>query len=508
VAYLGLGLAGVLLQGATAALTARRTSLRMFRPAAPVLDVGAQAFVLARMGGPESPYLLLLALPILVWGVLRGISGGIWAAGFALAADALLLIHTGAGVALPPVWLFHAPALILLGIFSGLLGRRIQQEEVVHRRTRRELEQAQLDAEVVISQLSRGLLCLDGEGRLSLKNDRADALLSPFLTLRQGATLVEILQESPDRAVPLPLIRHLIDRLAAGGEETHEIVVEWEERTLPRRIPLEITTSPILDREGKARGMLVHLSDLTERSERDAEARHRERLALIGELSAGLAHEIRNSLKPITGSVELLRQALPPGESRQDSLMELILRESESLENFITEFLNFARDKNLEMSLLPLEKVLGEEWESLNSLPRSPFRLIRPAADGPTAWVRADRTALRQVVRNLGINALEAGGEGIEIGWKREGSEAVVFLRDHGPGIPEAIRSQVFEPFFTTKPTGTGLGLAIARELTDRLGGRLTLEPAEGGGTMACIRLPLQPAPDPAEEMEPQTRAA
>jgi len=171
--------------------------------------------------------------------------------------------------------------------------------------------------------------------------------------------------------------------------------------------------------------------------------------------------------------------------------MEIILREAESLENFLTEFLIFARDKNLEMQLLPLERVLGEELESLNALPNGLFRLIRPEPLGRPLYVRADRGALRQVVRNLGINALEAAEGPIEMGWRKEDTEAVIFLRDHGPGIPAEIRTRIFDPFFTTKARGTGLGLAIARDLVNRLGGRLTLAPAEGGGTLACIRLPL-----------------
>ena len=94
------------------------------------------------------------------------------------------------------------------------------------------------------------------------------------------------------------------------------------------------------------------------------------------------------------------------------------------------------------------------------------------------------------------MNALEAGGGQIEVGWKRVGGEAVIFVRDHGPGIPSEIRSKVCEPFFTTKVHGTGLGLAIARDLTDRMNGTLRLEEAEGGGTRACVRLPLAESAD------------
>lgn len=458
------------------------------------IEVGAHILVIARMGEPGSPFLLLPALPILLWGILRGLSGGIPASILALLGEALL---RGAG---PSAWpgrspmsgeaptalLFHAAAFLLLGAFSGMLGRRIRQEEAEHQETRRELEQAQLDAESIVAHLSRGLVCLDRRGRVSRMNGRAQALLSPWGGIEVGGAVSDVPPSSP----LYPLARHLSERLDSCGEESHEIHLGPPAGADAPGFPCEISTTPILDGQGERHGIMVLLNDLTELRAREAHRRHKERLALIGELSAGLAHEIRNSLKPITGSVELLRRETPAGDEARDALMEIILREAESLENFLTEFLNFARDKNLQMQLLPLEMVLGEELESLNALPQSPFRLVSRPGEGKPLRVQADRGALRQVVRNLGINALEAEGAPIEVGWKRDGREAVIFMRDHGPGIEPELRRKVFEPFFTTKPSGTGLGLAIARDLVDRLGGRLTLEPAAGGGTLACIRLP------------------
>ncbi len=493
--YLVLGTGGVLAQ---ALASGRRTRVLLLALAAG-LDLAAQAFVVARMGGPESPFLLLLALPILVWGVLEGVAGGAAVAAGAVVADAMLLAPAGSGGAWVPVLLYQALAFLLLGLFAGLLGSRVQQAEALHRETCRELEQAQLDAESIISRLSRGILCLDRDGRISRLNAHAESLLLGLAEI--GRNLADLAGD-PRLAA---LSRHLEERLGRPGEETHEIALGPEDGVPAAIRSLEVTTTPVLDRDGRHHGLVVVLSDQTARRGRERERRRRERLAVIGELSAGLAHEIRNSLKPITGSVELLRRELKPGEDAgRDALMEIVLRESESLENFLTEFLDFARDKNLEMTVLPLETVLGEELESLNALPDSPFVLRRPCPGEVPLRVRADRGALRQVVRNLGINALQAGGGAIELGWRREGPEGVVFVRDHGPGIPEEIRSKVFDPFFTTKRDGTGLGLAIARDLVDRLGGALTLTPADGGGTLACVRLPLVGTDETRQDTDPE----
>jgi signal transduction histidine kinase len=497
--YLALGLAGVALHE----FVERGLGRRGAWPLAAAVDVGAQAFVIARMGGPGSPFLLLLALPIFVWGVFQGPLGGWWTAALAVAADAVLLPVWTQDRGLFSVLWFHAPGLMLLGTFAGLLGRRIQQEEALHQRTRRELVQARLDAESILAQLSRGLLCLNVEGAITHMNGQAESLLRPFGGLTVGSRLDAVPTDHP----LFPLAERLARSPEGARETTQEVHLSPAEGSL---LPLEVTTTAIRDAQGRAHGSVVLLGDLTEHRAREAEDRRRERLALIGELSAGLAHEIRNSLKPLTGSVELLRREIPPGGGSGDALMEIILREAESLENFLTEFLLFARDKNLQMQLLPLERVLGEELKSLNALPHGFFRWVRPETPGEPLYVQVDRAALGQVLRNLGLNAIEAASGLIEVGWEREGNDAVIFVRDHGPGIPEEIRSRVFEPFFTTKASGTGLGLAIARDLVDRLGGRLTLAPAPGGGTRAAIRLPLIPprAQCPPGSEEAEARAA
>lgn len=476
---------------------------------AALLDVAASAFVAFRLGPTGSPVLLLLALPVLIWGLTHGIAGGSWTAGGGIAAHLALcglIPRVGPDAswrAAPASVAAQVVSLVLLGLLSGLLGRRLGRAEAMQHSTARELEQARLDAETIVAHLSHGLLCLDDHGRISRLNAGARELLGGFGEMDPGVRLADLLKETPffDLAV------HLASRLAAAGEEICEVLIGPS----PGRaaVLVEVTTTPILDHEARPRGLVVLLADLTERRAREEERRHHDRLALIGQLSAGLAHEIRNSLKPISGSVELLRRELPASGDARDTLMEIILRESEALETFLEEFLHLARDKSLQMEELPLERVVGEELESLASLPGGDFRLSQLGPSDPLLRVRADRACLRQILRNLGLNAIEAGGVPVEVGWRRVGGEAEVYLRDHGPGLAEEVRARVFEPFFTTKPRGTGLGLAIARDLAERLGGRLALDPAEGGGTRAILRLPLIPSPtEPSPPPMPVERAA
>jgi signal transduction histidine kinase len=478
-AYLGLGILGIALQQIP------RTSRQLPWQVSLGFDLIAHTFVVFRMDATGGPFLLLFAVPVLVWGVLRGLPGGVLAATGTIVAYAF---HFGPwnGAITPAraiqILSLDAVAFLLLGAFSALLGRRIQQEEEVHRQTRLELEQTQLDAASIVTCLSSGLLCLDAEGALRLTNTRASQVLG-IAPLSAGTELSELGRLSGLE----PLERALRIALAEGREASIDLALLRP----GRRLDLEVKTSPILGTSGQIRGLVVLLSDVSDRIARELEQKRKERLALIGQLSAGLAHEIRNSLKPITGCVELLRNELAKPSESVGSLMEIILREAENLESFLTEFLSFARDKTLQVESLALERVVEEERVSLAALSGRPVRVVPPAEGETEGFVLSDRGALAQILRNLGMNAIEASDPSteIEIGWTLSTEEAVLFLRDRGPGIPEEIRERVYDPFFTTKTRGTGLGLAIARDLADRLGGGLALEPAAGGGTLATLRL-------------------
>lgn len=455
------------------------------------LDVAAHALVFARMGGAASSFLLLLALPILVWGLARGVPGGLWTAVAALAAE----IYTGrldgtfadgGGVLSLSVarFAFHAAGFLLLGLFAGLLGRRFAEAEARHLRTRRELEVTRLDAESILACLATPLLCADSSGTVRRWNAPAASLFPSELTeerrIAGGIPLAEL-----DLTRVAPLTNHLAQCLEDQSFGTTEITIgEGRDRLL-----LEVVTAPIRaagDREG---GLTALLSDLTERRRAEEAERRREKLAVVGQLSAGLAHEIRNSLKPITGCVELLLDDLPASPSARD-LMEIILREADSLERFLSDFLAFARDKSLQVEALPLERVVEEEALALRAVLRQP--LVVAKAQGLDGAVRADRDAVRQILRNLALNAEQAdGSHAIEFSAAVDGEDLCLGLRDHGPGIAPEVKSRLFEPFFTTKPRGTGLGLAIARDLAERLGGRLSLENADTGGCLATLRLPL-----------------
>jgi signal transduction histidine kinase len=203
-------------------------------------------------------------------------------------------------------------------------------------------------------------------------------------------------------------------------------------------------------------------------------ARRNQTLAEVGALAAAIAHELRNGLNPISGSVECLQRELKlEGENAQ--LMELISTESARLNRFVTDLLGYARERDLVMETLDLDETLAELCETVGR-------------------DQGDREQLRQVWLNLSINALEAMGPGGTMRVRcrtTETSLAVVEFEDTGSGIAAEDLPRVGQPFFTTKQGGTGLGLAIAQRIVERHGGTLVLDSTLGRGTVARVTLPV-----------------
>ncbi len=474
-ALLGLVVAStVLAAGAIRLLPTRDRSVIFVLNA---FDLVAETVLVGATGVARSPFVLLFSLTIAMAGLSFGLTAGVVFAAAAALGYVTGIMRTGAP--------FDAAAavailcLLLLGLLAGLLGRRIAAERREITRVREELAQAQLDAESIVASLTSPLLCLDRDGRIRRANRPATKLLS--LTDRPEGIPLEQGGDS-DRLRPLcDLVR---ETLVAGEMSAAELLLPGSSPT-----PIEVHASPVHDRNGGLRGLVLLINDLTRRKLAEAEHARTERLAVVGELSGHLAHEIRNSLKPVVGSIELLQGEIPhggvPGE-----LMAIILRESESLESFLTDFLTFARDKTLTFSEFDLDELIKEEVAALSRHPArtQSVRILAPRGPEP-GIVRSDRGAVREILRNLVLNALEATSDGtVVISWRPDGERMELLVEDSGVGLPDVPPESLFEPFCTHKAGGTGLGLSIARRLARRLGGEVSLERRNPG---ACARFTM-----------------
>jgi len=249
--------------------------------------------------------------------------------------------------------------------------------------------------------------------------------------------------------------------------------------------------------------------DVTRLRQLEEAMRRSQRLASLGELAAGMAHEVRNPLASISGSVQLLSG----GErvTAQDrALLEIIQREADRLERLIASFLGFARPSSRGNQLLGLAELIDITLQMFGNDPslRGGFNLVREPS--PELWVRGDPDRLKQVLWNLLANAAQAmiGRQGeIRVGLRQvpgEAAEGWAELRvsDEGEGIPEELQARVFDPFFTTRVRGTGLGLATVARIVDEHGGQLRLVSRPGAGTTVTVLLPAasRPTPRPQEE--------
>ncbi len=210
--------------------------------------------------------------------------------------------------------------------------------------------------------------------------------------------------------------------------------------------------------------------------------KQKEKWATIGELSAWIAHELRNPIASLRGSIEMLREGRIDNEHNR-RLMDIALREMDRLNNIITDFLIYARPRPLNSREVDVHSILKE---TLTLLRNSAGESVKITHDfNGDLRIKGDEEQLRQVFWNLGINAIDAMTDGDElmVSTRSDGSETEVIFKDSGIGIPKGDIGKIFLPFFTTKEKGTGLGLAIAYRIVEEHGGRISVKSMPGAGT-------------------------
>jgi PAS domain S-box-containing protein len=254
---------------------------------------------------------------------------------------------------------------------------------------------------------------------------------------------------------------------------------------------VDTTIVPLLDDLGTPRQFLAIRYDVTQRKAAELQLREQAALAKLGELAAIVAHEVRNPLAGVRGSLQVLATRIPadmPGREIVGAMIERI----DTLADRVKDILLFAGARTARLQAIDVGPIAREVVASATAAVTG---IAAPEVSGGTATVTADPEMLRELLLNLVINACQAS--------RRDASEPVrvdiavaagacrIDVLDRGPGIDPAIRDRIFEPFFTTKTGGTGLGLAIVKRLVDLQGGTVTLSDREGGGACARVTLPF-----------------
>jgi two-component system sensor histidine kinase PilS (NtrC family) len=265
------------------------------------------------------------------------------------------------------------------------------------------------------------------------------------------------------------------------------------------RLILGMTLAPLHER-GEKTGLVGIFKDLTQIRDLEEEMRRKEWLASLGEMSAGMAHEIRNPLGALAGAMQMLRKDLHADDTNQ-RLMDIAVREATRLDTIITEFLQYARPPALNLAEYDLNKVLAETLDLVHHEARSRTDITLTAVPCPGSLpAQVDQDQMKQAFWNLAVNAFDAMPKGGQLTIATEcrkvdvaGRKAEVVeisFQDTGEGIPKSNLDKIFLPFFTTKKRGSGLGLAAVHRIIDLHGGWIKVDSQEGDGTRFGVCLP------------------
>ncbi len=383
----------------------------------------------------------------------------------------------------------HVCTFYLVAFISGFLAQKLRTKEGELTHASEELERVQLDTDDILQNLYSGLLTIDASGRIVHFNRAAENILGIRGIEVKGKSFLDVFQKSmPEFAERvLSVLKH--SRPSTRSEV--QVVVKDG-----RELPLGLSASTLGDERVGLRGVVAIFQDLTAAKEMERALLKADRLAAVGELSARIAHEIRNPLASISGSVEVLKGEIDlHGDNAR--LMELIVKESERLSRILSDFLNYARTGPGRTDKVELVSLSGEVIELLrNSLDVPKSIRIELSSASPTEYAIGDEDMIKQVLINLLTNAIEAvdphDGEihvAISDASNSPSDFAQIAISDNGCGFDRNLREKLFEPFFSRKRGGTGLGLAIVKRCLDNMKGRIEFESAPGVGSKFRVSL-------------------
>jgi len=375
-------------------------------------------------------------------------------------------------------------AFFLTAILTGVLAERARQSEKALKVKEIDYEELERLNSLIVSTLDSGLVTVNSEGRIRVFN-------------RYAAEFTGIDQET---AYNLPLI-DIFPGLEPGNFSSFTTINEFIFRRTGGNRILDVKTALLQDRDANILGAIIYFQDITSIKAMEQKLKRTDRLVAIGELSARIAHEVRNPLASISGSVQLISEsrAIPENDRK---LLEIVLRETSRLDKMVNEFLQYARPAQPSMEWFLLKPLIDDTFLLLNGDNR--FSAVVIANSTPESLsVYADYSQLKQVVWNLLLNSAEAMPDGGTIAitalltMEPESAAAAIGRRvelsiaDSGAGISEKNMHLLFEPFFTTKTGGTGLGLATVYRIIEAHNGILSVESTVGQGSCFRISLPL-----------------
>jgi len=468
------------------------------------VDFMLETVLIARTGGIESPFAVLYVISVTVASLVPRRRVGLLTASLCIILFGILTNMQLYGLAeiwgwLPPSRLSAAETLqafgvyslafLVVGFLSGALADQLRLADQSLREKEQGLSRLQAFHENIVHSISSGVFTTDEQGRITSFNPAAQEATGYSFEQVHGRPWREVFNWHPSQQED----DHMLD---ASANLRFEVECK---RFDGNRLILGMTLAPLHER-GEKTGLVGVFKDLTQIRDLEEEMRRKEWLAGLGEMSAGMAHEIRNPLGALAGAMQMLRKDLHADETSR-RLTEIAIREATRLDAIITEFLQYARPPALNLAEHDLNKVLAETLDLVHHEARARTNIIIAAAPWSEALpAQVDQDQMKQVFWNLAVNAFDAmptGGQlTITTGCRkidvagRKAEVVEVSFHDTGEGIPKNNLDKIFLPFFTTKKRGSGLGLAAVHRIVDLHGGWIKVDSQEGQGTRFGVCLP------------------
>ena len=474
-------------------------------------QLGADAILVSAFievtGGITSYFSSLYLLPVMAASTIRFRRGALQVA----ALSAILYLALVTAQYLEPTALFPASwqalgrlelpsqrfaqytvAINLFGFFavallSGSLAENLRSAGARLEHASNQIADLRAFNQYVIDSMLSGLVTADMAGRILTFNRAASSITGLPSGQVIGRDVTEVLQ----------FPAHFTGRLQALGTTRSQRVDHQYRSPDGRLLEIGFTVTTLSLPDGRS-GYLFTFQDVTDVRRLERGARMQQRLAAVGEMAAGIAHEIRNPLASMSGSIQVLRQELPLSED-QAQLMDIVLRESERLNDTIRSFLAYARPQRAAMARLDVRRVLQDTALLLrNSAEVKPHHIVDVDVPGEPVWCEADENQIRQIVWNLATNGVRAMANGghlrMTVTPEQEpaGDQWVVLVvQDEGCGIAPEDVDGIFQPFRSSFERGTGLGLATVHRVVTDYNGTIHVASQVGVGTIMSVRLPV-----------------
>jgi two-component system sensor histidine kinase PilS (NtrC family) len=468
------------------------------------LDVLLVTWLVWATGSFYSPYSALYIVVISVAGLFLGARGALLAAlGCALAfAAAMFGLMSGLTVGRGPVGAtigeaveavgLNVVAFLVVGLLAAQLARRQSRSEVRMIEAAHALASLRELHERIVESIRSGVITTDLERRVFTINGAAEEMTGYSAENLRGE----------DVSILFGDIRGQIDeslRAAGAGHPSPRFEADCL-TSEGFRVRLGYSISPLSSAGGETTGLVITFQDLTEVRSMEETSRRQERLSAVGRVAAGIAHEIRNPLAAMRGSIQVLRSEVS-ADPAQAELMDIVLRESDRLNRIITDFLTYARPRQVALVETDLREPLRETFVLLRHSPEilDGHALVEDLPAEPLVAL-ADAEGIKQVFWNLARNALRAMPDGgtLRAEMRPVGGSIRITFADTGRGMSPAQVERLFEPFTSSTTGGTGLGLSIVYQIIRDHGGTVNVRSREGHGTTIAIELPSAAGSRPA----------